>query len=57
MRIFILIVLLSGCSIGPIHVTHKEGSLPKLRIDTGYEACKVRAKARGEANIECEWEY
>ena len=57
MKIIIMAVFLSGCSLGPIHITHEEGSLPKIRIDTGYDECKLKAVRRGEARIVCVWIY
>lgn len=50
----LLLLLLGSCSIGPIEVTHQEGELPKLHVETPSDACKVRGKLK-EVKVACEW--
>ena len=41
-----VLLLSSACVLGPVEITHKEGELPKLHVNLGYEECKLRVKAR-----------
>ena len=51
------IVLIASCSFGPIHITHKKGELPKVKIDTPSDKCKVRVKNQKEAKMKCKWKF
>lgn len=54
----ILAIAATGCSVGPIHVTHVDGNLPKMYVDSGYSQCKFRAKINvGDQNVDynCVW--
>ncbi len=46
MRSAVLIVclFLSGCSVGPFHLTHNEGELPKAKVDMPVDECKLRPR-------------
>jgi hypothetical protein len=53
----LLVLFLGGCAIGPFEIYHKEGSLPKGRINISDE-CKVRGRANmGKSNmrVACKW--
>jgi len=55
-----VLVLCGACAIGPVEITHKEGHLPKLRVNLGYEPCKIRVKANShniQSKIQCKWEF
>ena len=55
--VFILaLVLLQGCTLGPIQITHDKGHLPKVRMATGYEACKLKFKYRDAVTYDCKWD-
>lgn len=58
LRSLVASLLMSGCSLGPIQVTHKEGELPKIHVELPAEECKLRAKyPEKDLYIRCEWEY
>ena len=63
MRLYITITIallaLVGCSFGIIHITHKDGELPKVHVETPSEDCKlkVRKKDGGTIKYDCEWEF
>lgn len=40
-------LLVTGCSFGLIKVTHKDGELPKIRVETPNENTKIRIKKEG----------
>jgi len=53
----VLVLFLSGCAIGPFEIYHKDGSLPKGRINISDE-CKVRGRAnmgKSNARVTCKW--
>lgn len=57
----ILIALVSGCSLGPVSVTHIDGSMPKLRL---FDDCRVKAKGKvlsptswGVRHVTCTYEW
>jgi hypothetical protein len=52
----LLLLVLLGCSLGPIHVQKREGKLPKLTIDTPKEECKMRGKIK-EVKLDCKWRF
>ena len=44
-------ILLSGCTV--IHIEHTYGEMPKVRIDTGLDDCKIKPKIHSVAFV-CE---
>lgn len=51
-------VALTGCSLGPVEITHRAGELPKIHVNLPTEECKLRAKyPEDEVYIHCKWEY
>lgn len=52
--IIVLTFLLCGCTIncakfsdckaGPMHITHKHGEMPKVKINTGVDDVKLKAR-------------
>ncbi len=38
----VLVLLLSGCSWGPLNITHKYGHLPKVYIETPIKDLRFR---------------
>lgn len=62
MKYFIVLtLLLSGCSVGPFHLTHEYGQMPKVDIDSGIDGCKIRPKIQpGDLDFKrvdytCKW--
>ena len=52
-----LAVSLVGCSLGPVHLTHREGHMPKFHMDSGLDACKLGAKIQNQSiKATCTWE-
>jgi hypothetical protein len=47
-RVVLLLIacLIAGCVVGPFEIYHKEGSLPKGRINIS-DNCAVRARVNG----------
>jgi hypothetical protein len=59
-RVVLLLIacLIAGCVVGPFEIYHKEGSLPKGRINIS-DNCAVRARVNGDksnARYTCHWE-
>jgi hypothetical protein len=60
---FTILLLLSSCSLGPIHITHTYGEPPKVHVDTGIDGCAFRPRIGGiggahsdELNMVCKWD-
>ena len=62
-KLIILLALAtsSGCAFGPFTIEHTYGELPKLFVDTGIEACKLRPKLDNnmtqEVRYKCKWRF
>ncbi len=54
--IMISLLLLTGCTLGPIQITHERGEVPKVHVNTPADACKVRSKSK-EIKLNCEWKF
>ena len=53
-------LLLSGCVLGPIEITHKDGHVPKLHVNLPTDDCKIRVKVRlhdVRGKLECNFKY
>ena len=44
--VVLLIAILTGCSLGPVQVTHKDGEMPKIYVRSSMKNCKFVVKAR-----------
>ena len=54
--IIAIVILVQACTLGPLNVTHEKGHLPKFKMNTGYEACKVKFKYRDAVTYDCKWD-
>lgn len=55
--LFIFIIILNtGCTLGPLVIEHEEGSLPKARINLPVDECKIKVKRKRQGLV-CKWRF
>ncbi len=52
--LYIILLLLASCASNPVYIETKYGEMPKLKINTPYDPCKLRSKRNG-VRIKCKW--
>ena len=61
MRYLVVCLFISGCSLGPFHITHVKGHLPKAHVELPTDDCKLRGRGDidnglEEVYLKCKWE-
>tara|TARA_R110000796_G_scaffold44892_4_gene109095 strand:+ start:189 stop:398 length:210 start_codon:yes stop_codon:yes gene_type:complete len=54
----IIVIFIPSCSVGPFEIEHKEGTVPKAKVNV-TEGCKLRGRYNGNksnARYVCNWE-